>query len=423
MDIYDAKLDHFNLEIATIDDSIEKAIIEHDIPFADGAVLQDMGQKARKVDIRCFFYNETYDTHFDFIDHLDKKELFELLHPKYGLMIGAVKSIAIKHDDRTETAEIDLSFVENIKTNTEPVTGEHVEGELESLYADSVDQQIAEFNEDIKAELGVEANSILEKELDPTKTILEQFSGVSFKARAVVKKISSFESALKSDLNNIANPANSIISTIEFTADIPGRILNAVANTAERYSLLYSGLKSSPSRFIQSYDDGITSIANALGYSKHLKLAGARQMSLDVATIFETDQVKRRTAKKLEGAKSFNSLGEYIKSKKAPPLFTQKEIEVSLYKVRSFLQSLINEARAMQSLKDMSLALERNAYRIKIEAGNIITITIDRPTPLHIVCMEHGLTYNSAERVRALNNIANPSAVSGQIQIYKGPNG
>jgi len=70
-----------------------------------------MGQKAREIKFRCYFYNETYELHTSVIALLDYHGLLELHHPKYGIIQGMVESMSIRHDDREETAEIDITFV------------------------------------------------------------------------------------------------------------------------------------------------------------------------------------------------------------------------------------------------------------------------------------------------------------------------
>jgi hypothetical protein len=113
---YEARIDDFNLEMETIEDTIEKSLAKYEFPFRDGALIEDMGQKARVIKIRCYWYEETYETHKDFVKHLEKKDPFELLHPKYGLMKGSIDSIVIRHSDLKKTAEVDITFTEGLIT-------------------------------------------------------------------------------------------------------------------------------------------------------------------------------------------------------------------------------------------------------------------------------------------------------------------
>jgi len=43
------------IQFETLDDTFEKAIAQYNYPFADGADLEDMGQKARVIKFRCHF--------------------------------------------------------------------------------------------------------------------------------------------------------------------------------------------------------------------------------------------------------------------------------------------------------------------------------------------------------------------------------
>lgn len=78
-------VDGIPLEIETLDDQFEVAIARHEFPFKDGALLENMGQKARTVAIRCYFWDDgshlTYNGHIKLVNHLKDKALFELTHP------------------------------------------------------------------------------------------------------------------------------------------------------------------------------------------------------------------------------------------------------------------------------------------------------------------------------------------------------
>ena len=74
------------LEMETLDDTFDKAIARYEYPFADGADLEDMGQKAHCVKVRCYFWDNaaqaTYDDHIRLIELLAPKGFLEFNHPK-----------------------------------------------------------------------------------------------------------------------------------------------------------------------------------------------------------------------------------------------------------------------------------------------------------------------------------------------------
>jgi hypothetical protein len=230
--------------------------------------------------------------------------------------------------------------------------------------------------------------------------------------------VNTFINKLESTLNDIANPANSLIATINFGTNLPGRIIGALARTAERYSILYNSLKNTPNRFIQSFRDAMTELENSLDFKKHVRIAKARQASLDLGYIYSTDEENRNKTRRLEKIKSFDANGKYVKTEAMPLLLTVNEIEQSLYDVRTDLQTSIDETRGMHSLKDMALALQEHAYNIKIESEKLVPVTIDNEMPLHLICLMYNLPYQYAERIHSVNNIKHPNFVKGDIKIY-----
>lgn len=419
-DRYPARIDRFDLEIQDITDTFEKSIARYELPYTDGAILEDMGQKARTIRFRCYFYKTTYELHKQFLNLLKTKtnEILSFSHPKYGLLGGYFESISVRHDDTEETAEIDVTFIEHLRRDIETTVFVDVETKCEDIYKKSVEEQKQKFADDIKTELGQSAEGILSKELDDAQGILEQFTGLTRQAREYVKRVDVFERGLNSTLNEIANPANSLIATIEFGVDLPGRIIGAAARTVERYGILLDNLISAPTRFIQSFSDGMTQLENALGFQSHTRIAGARHAGLSLGYMYSTDENNRQTARRLEKVKSFDASGKYVKSEAMPALLTVNEIEQSLYDVRAMLLECIEADRALQSLKDMALTLQEHAYAVKIESEKLIPVEIDNEIPLHLVCLMYGLSYQYAERIHSVNKIKHPNFTRGDIRVY-----
>jgi prophage DNA circulation protein len=419
-DKYNATLDGFQLELETISDSFDSSIARYEFPYKDGALLEDMGQKARVIRFRCYFYGETYEDHIQLLGHIkSKRDQSELLHPKYGLISGSIESVSVRHDDRLLTAEIDIVFIENI-TATDPVRVPNVESGAEDAYIKSQEEQMSEFAADMRASLGSEAEGILDRELDPAKGVLEQFQDLTGSARNYITQVDTYVNKLESTLNNVANPANSLIATIDYGTTLPGKVIGAIAKTAERYSILYSSLKTAPTRFLRSFIDGMTEVKNALGFQKHTDIAISQRLSLDLGYIFSADEKNRQNARKLEKVKSFDSAGNFVQQEPTPALLSVNDIEECLYIVKSAIQSTINDARGMQSLKNMALILQEHAYIVKIESEKLVTVSIDNETPLHLICLAHSLPYQYAERILTVNKIVHPSFTKGEIKVYAG---
>jgi prophage DNA circulation protein len=418
-DKYEAKLDHFNLEIENIDDSFEKSIAKYEFPYRDGALLEDMGLKARAIKIRCYFYEETYEMHKELIEHIKKKELFELLHPKYGLLKGSVESVSVRHDDRKRTAEIDISFVENLIT-VEPQKYVNVEYSTEEAFQRGQYELIEEFELDVKDELGIEAEDIITKELDPLKTITEQLSGVSMKARKYLKDVDLFVSGITDTMKEIANPVDSVLSLINFPNTLAGITIGSLARTLERFVVLYDTIRNSPKRFLNSLKNSFKSLESLSSrFSKHVRIASAQRLALETAYIYQNDETKRQKVRKLEKVKSFDTLGNYVKPESVEPIMPINEIESILADVRKEIQVAVDKSRKMESLKDMALTLLTHVNNIKLEREKIVSVELDNEMPLHLVCLKYGLPYNYAERILSINHIKNPNFTPpGEVKIY-----
>ncbi len=419
-DKYSAKLDHFDLDMETIEDSFEKSIAKYEFPYRDGALLEDMGLKARVSKFRCYFYEDTYEIHKGLIEHLKKKELFELLHPKYGLLKGSVESVSVRHDDRKRTAEIDISFVENLITNAEPQRHVNVERSTEEAFQRGQFELIDEFEFDVKDALGIEAMDILTKELDPLKAITEQFAGISIKAREYLKEVDSFVSGLTGTMSDITNPVNSVLSLINFPNTVAGRTIGALARTLERFVVLYDSIRAFPTRFLSSLKNSFISLESLnTRFSKHTRIASAQRRALETAYIYRDDEFRRRQVRKMEKNKSFDALGNYINPEPAEQIMTISEIEATLADVRTDIQTSVDQSRQMQSLKDMAVNLLIHVNDIKLEREKIVTVELDNEMPLHLVCLKYKLPYNYAERIHSINRIKNPNFIpSGKVRIY-----
>lgn len=425
-DRFEAKIDDFTLEMENIEDSIEKSIARYGFPFRDGAMLEDMGQKARVIRMRCYWYEDTYEAHRDFIEHLEKKEIFELLHPKYGLIKGSIESISIRHDDRARTAEVDLSFVQGLITEdqAEPkyINKGAVDWGVEEDFATGQAELIEELEMDARGLLGTEAMEILSTVLDPARGIIDQFTGISTQARNYIKKAGSFVTGLAGTLTSIANPTDSLLAMINFPDTLGGIVVGTIARTLERYSTLYDTLRTSPTRFLSSLAGSFSSLADDAqdsGFAKYVTMAAAQRRALETAYIFRDDEDSRQVARRLESTPCFDTLGNYIKPESTEQILTVDEIEMILADARTDLQAGVDLSRTMRSLKSTAADLLFHVNDIKLERDKIVTVETQNTLPLHLLCLKHGLPYNYANRVNSINRIKNPSFTpAGEVKIY-----
>jgi len=419
-DKYKATLHGIPLEIQDINDEFSKAIAKYEFPYRDGALLEDMGQKARTIKFRCYFYEESYEWHKSVITLLDYQGEVELMHPKYGMVKGSIESVSIRHDDREQTAEIDINFVEKL-IGLEPDAQAHIEIEsaVEACFVTGQAEQMDEYCADVTGELGVEAGTILSKVLDPAQSVLSQFTAISLTARNYLKQVDTYIATCRATLSVITNPANSLISTIEYGVNLPGLVIGSIAQAVERYAILYESLKTAPVRFCGSLRTSFALLEAASGpFEKNTKIACSQRLAIELGYIYKSDESYRSQLKRSEKLKSFDALGNYVGSGSASAIMTINEIEQTLAAARTDLQAAVNVSRGLQSLKDMARDLLEHVNKIKIEREKILTVEEDISIPLHLLCLKHGLPYNYAERVHAINNIRHPNFTQGNVRIY-----
>ncbi len=183
-DRYAAEIDGFALDCETLEDGFEKAVAQREYPYRDGAELEDMGERARTIRIRCYWIEARYGNHYNFLEHLKSRELLELSHPKYGLIHGIIQSVMVRHDDRAETAEVDLTFIQDLLSQEEPIINLDVMAETEEFFASGQKELMNSFSDQARLALGSQAGTVLSKQLQSGLGIADQFTQLSMPARA-----------------------------------------------------------------------------------------------------------------------------------------------------------------------------------------------------------------------------------------------
>jgi len=431
----DAYINGLRVQCESLEDGFSKAVAKYEFPLRDGALLDDMGQKARTVRLRCYFFGGTYEAHTTLLAMLYDRQAFEMEHPVYGLTKGSVETVSVRHDDRERTAEIDIAFVEGgldkaVSVRTAPAN-------TETDYVSGVSSARDDYTNSIGTALGASAGAVLAQEIDPATDILKQYSGLGSKAREYVRVVDTAVRQIEATISSVATPANALVSTIEFAEDLPGRVIGAVANVAARYSELFDTLKDAPERFIQSFSDAMNGLINELsGGSDGDRVTGAEataaaddvahaartvatlEAGLQAGYLFEADEQQRQALRRIEGAAAFDAGGRYLNPDPAGTVMTVGEIETVLYTVRKMASGAIEDRRPGGELKTMVDRLTAHVNEVKLERDRIISVALDSTLPLHLVCLIHGMDYHAAERLLAINTVPQPNFTTGSINVY-----
>jgi prophage DNA circulation protein len=432
-----AYLDGILLQMETIEDGFEVAIARYEFPYVDGADLENMGQKARTIRVRCYFWdgsdNATYDDHIELINLLQQRDLLEFQHPKYGLTQVMVEQVSVRHDDTERTAQVDLTLVEQLRTEIIVDRGD-VQGDAEGVFAEGQEEQQAEFGEDAASALG-DNRGFVNQVLDGATGIYAQFTGVALAAREFVREVDSYVTMFQATVTELTNPVNSLLATVSYATSLPGRVIGPIAAAVERTARLYDSLSNSPDRFLSSLKQAFAGLEEAVeGFSpsttkagvsarsmmvKHLRIAAAQRIALEAAYLYKADESKRQAVRRSEKTRSFDILGSYIKPQSTEAVLNVRELESSLADVRTMIQTAVDESRGMRSLQTMARQLLEHINTVKLEREKIVDVTLDNSMPLHLVCLRYGLPYNYADRIRSINPaLRNPNFTEGEVSIY-----
>lgn len=426
-DRYKAQLDGFELDVESIDDQEEKAVAVHEYPNVDGADLEELGMRARQIRLRTHWFNESYEIHRNFVAHLRVQKRFELIHPRYGTVYGKAVSWGVRYNDTPEHAAVDFTFVEEIaEEDTVPVFAPRIVEQVEENFIEGQTELATTFGEGMRTAIGAEAATVLGKVIDISKPALDQMTGLAWKARQYVKDIDTVMGVIDGTLTTVTNPANTLLSVVDFGTDLPGRVLSILAETVERYVLSAASVSSTPSRLVDSVKSGVTALKNSVDALDNGPAIGslllgqaALFVSTHVARMYSDDEADREALAVWERTKSFNEQGDFVRTGTAPEVMSINELEESLYNVRSMIQDAVDATRENTILKTVARNLFHYVNEQKLKRSRIVTIKVTRPIPLHMLCMQRGLPYNAAPRILAINpQITNPSYVEGDIEIY-----
>jgi prophage DNA circulation protein len=421
LDLDEGRLSGIVLQMETIEDNFEKAIARYDYPYADGVDLEDMGQKAHTIRVRCYFWDDaeqqTYAKHVTLLDILADKNLLDFVHPKYGLLKGKIESIVVLHDDSIRKATVDISFVEQMRGSLNIAPSQSVLSATEEAYTEGQIQQTDILSADIRNAIPTADAGAVTDSLDAATGILTQMQGYSGVTRDFVAQAEKNISAAEAVVNTVESPVNSLQATITYSLTLPGRILGDLSGAVEKVARLNDSLWNYPSQFISklniafddlqnSFDDLADGAATAGGQSAaaimstHLKIASAQRLALEAAAIYADDEQAFKDNDTDFQAMNIN------------------ELESTLAIVRARIEAAIETARDMDTLKIMAAALLTQVNSVRLEREKMIAVTLDNPMPLHLVCLRYGLPYTDAERLVNVNNIPQPNFTSGEIKVY-----
>lgn len=107
-------------EVVSVRDIFDRRVVDHQVPFADGAELEDLGRRPRESVFSVVFYGDDYLTRLgDLLRVLDEGTAGPLVHPLFGRYTARYVGGGIDHThDERDTARLELTFKEDGRNHT-----------------------------------------------------------------------------------------------------------------------------------------------------------------------------------------------------------------------------------------------------------------------------------------------------------------
>jgi len=121
-DVVKAAFRGFEFYALTTDDRIERRIVEHEVPYKDGAELEDLGRKARPTRLTALFFGPTGATDLGtFLGLAAAGQVGTLRHPTQGQWRARIVSLSVRQAaSKRDASEIDVDFREHGQNQTVP---------------------------------------------------------------------------------------------------------------------------------------------------------------------------------------------------------------------------------------------------------------------------------------------------------------
>lgn len=348
-------------DVINISDHFERSVVEHAYPFVNGADLEDMGLKARQVQLQAVFFGKGYRVDLDkLITVLQKSGTDVLVHPILGRMPNMLcTSASLRHgDDFVDYVAFDLTFIE--ATPSVPIfTLDHsLWGEIDRLVS-----QLEAFEEKIVA---LCSQSMLTALLQNAKTRLLKvwsslvgvYESITLMFNADTQKYTisagvSFQHVEKSTVKALQE-IHEMIQHALFNVAFPPTPLQT--NQSEKSAALFSEQKERVSNVftVRSRFDELVRETLRLKHLPHDLVSGkndsvkrAAKLSLLMATFSEADMRETACAVQLMCTTALIRIGVEMIETNAEQLLPS-DIEYIAQHIRLAIAESLSAVRALQ---------------------------------------------------------------------------
>jgi hypothetical protein len=409
---YPASIDNFKLEIETVSIDAGRSLVEHSFYGVDGARLTDTGGTPRTIKFKAYFINEDYESWSAFADYVYADRSVTLVHPEAGVVYGRVKTISIRHDDRIQTAEVDIEFAEDLfeLPGSGLVPALDIIESVNATAISGIASVIAGAGTTFVDRFGANGLIMSGRNLVDGIPFVNQFPDITRTAKNFVGKIETAMSGIDALLADVSVPINSIVSAVDYGTNLPGRFMGSVARCIGRISGAVKTIAGAPSAFMRSFEDGIKELINAAKIDGNNVFDGhiygiasgvaavqtAKELVADEQVMIQVAQAASVSAVSLDG------------KIQARPVIQPASI----------VSTAVATMRDVKEPRTMLMMITDKANNLKPRALRESRVLVPTVTPLYCVMLQYGAPMWTDEMVVKANNIRNPNAVSGDLVLY-----
>lgn len=392
----------------------KNSVIRHEYPGQDGADLEPQGWGAFEYKLKIVFLADRKADWQKLQGTLFNGAKMVLEHPEKGALNGFVDNLSIKLDDRKDTAEVDLVFVED-GINTQVVFRPSAADVASSVY-----EPLARAAAGISAAPFFPASAPSPDLTDPNW--LEKLGDLGNKLNSLVGQAKTEIGRLDSLIVAFTSPVSAALLAIDWAADLPSQLAKRIATVLDLMQGKVDGAPS-PAIAAKRFLASAKALADLFDDSPNqgsARVLAASQGAATVGRVMASDEDRLRAMRSYEASQAFDSEGRWLGRGTQPTQLpaTADQIESLVSNARAMIQQARPFVDDPADLDRLALALQEQFRSRLVEFEQLREIEVLTPTPLHIICHRYGLSYNVAERLVLLNQIRNPSFVQGRILIY-----
>lgn len=429
--LYDASFRGVKFDCLRTRDSAPRGLAEHEYPHIDGADIEDLGRRARRISITAVFWGDDYESKLQaFLKAIDQPGSGELIHPVFGSIPQAqLKDSDVSHDAQNpDHCTVELLFLESKPSN--PFFAQQLpsqKAEAISVLTDAVRSSgISAFSSALDALKSAKGTlsrlnalrDVMTGTLSAVRSQLQGIVGTTLDiieypqafAADIVSYLSGMADLRSFDVGVIVSDWKSLTGQLTNTVQLPPSINSGTATIGSSAGVVPTG--------VTSTTNGSGGSAPAPSPSSTLAVLPSAVVTIngnptDVATLQAIVQLAAAT-------QLADTASTILSDESADPTLSPADIELIVNDTRTAIQAAIDAHRTLysldvsrpitESLKDIALAVQTAAIAVIDERPPLATRTVTVAGNLHLTAFRWYGDYTRADELARLNpQITNPN--------------